>query len=635
MSAGLRSIAVAALAIVAACGPASPEPAAKAPVPAAAGTPAAAAQVPAAATPPAPAAAPADSPFEGMWIGTASGQKPVDLILVVERKDGALVGQAALPAFGSLGDPVADLAVRDGTLTGSVPAMIGQMRVELTRAGDVLEGTLIATPPGIPDPIRMPVRLEPTVEARKAPGAKAWAGQLDAGPQQVVIVLTIAPGPGGRWAGAVDIPAQGVGALPAYVQRTDDGRVTARIPVPGDPTIRLAPDGDLLRGTFTQGTFEAPVEFRPHQVGAAPPPPSRKARPQDPKPPFPYEERTVRITVPAGHTLEGTYTVPAGAGLTNRVPGVVLVTGSGPQDRDESLMGHRPFAVLADALARRGIAVLRCDDRGVGNSTGDFAASTVDDFASDAAFALMTLGAKPEVDPTRVGILGHSEGAAAAALAVGLVDADPQATLNASFLVMLAGTGVDGDAVLREQNTRMMRVAGKSDEEIAPSRAAQAAFLDGVRRKADDAELRTLARALVTSQVRLNGGDPDAIPPAALDAQVESAVSQSKAAWMRRFLELDPAVALRKVTCPVLALNGALDVQVTPEQNIPPIEAALKQAGVPATVKVLPGLNHLFQPAPTGAFAEYAQIEVTMDPTVPATVADWILAQPPRPPASR
>ena len=317
------------------------------------------------------------------------------------------------------------------------------------------------------------------------------------------------------------------------------------------------------------------------------------------------------------------------------MPGVVLVTGSGPQDRDESLMGHRPFAVLADALARRGIAVLRCDDRGVGNSTGDFAASTVDDFASDAAFALMTLGAKPEVDPTRVGILGHSEGAAAAALAVGLVDVDPQATLNASFLVMLAGTGVDGDAVLREQNTRMMRVAGKSDEEIAPSRAAQAAFLDGVRRKADDAELRTLARALVTSQVRLNGGDPDAIPPAALDAQVESAVSQSKAAWMRRFLELDPAVALRKVTCPVLALNGALDVQVTPEQNIPPIEAALKQAGVPATVKVLPGLNHLFQPAPTGAFAEYAQIEVTMDPTVPATVADWILAQPPRPPASR
>jgi fermentation-respiration switch protein FrsA (DUF1100 family) len=635
MSRWACSIALAALALAAACGPASPEQAAKTPGPAADGAPTVEAQVPGTAAPAAAPAATAESPFEGIWIGTASGQKPIDLVLVVERKDGALVAQAALPAFGSLGDPVADLAVSGGTLTCSIPAMIGQMRVELARSGDALEGTLIATPPGVPDPMRMPIRLEPTVEARKAAGARSWVGQVDAGPQQVVIGLTLAPGPGARWAGSVDIPAQGIGGLPIHVQRAEDGRVTARIPVPGDPTMRLAPDGDLLRGTFSQGQFQAPVEFRPIPVGAPLPPPARKARPQDPQPPFPYEERTVRIAVPAGHTLEGTFTVPAGAGPANRVPGVVLITGSGPQDRDESLMGHRPFAVLADALARRGIAVMRCDDRGVGNSSGDFAASTIDDFASDAAFALMTLGAKPEIDPMRVGFLGHSEGAAAGALAVGLVDADPQAVLNASFLVMLAGTGVDGDAVLREQNVLLLRAAGKSDEEIAPAKAAQAAFLDAVRRRAEDAELRAAARALIVAQVRANGGDPDALPAAGLDAQADSTVAQSKATWMRRFLEVDPAVALRRMTCPVLVLNGSLDCQVSPGQNLPPIEAALKQAGVPATVKILPGLNHLFQPAKTGAFSEYSQIETTMDPSVPAMVADWILAQPPRPPASR
>jgi fermentation-respiration switch protein FrsA (DUF1100 family) len=571
-----------------------------------------------------------------MWLGTATGPRPVDLILVVERKDGELVAQSAMPGFGSLGDDVADLRVTAGTLTAALPTMVGQMRIELALLDGALDGVLLATPPGIADPIRMPVRLERTVDARSAPGAKGWSAQLDASGQQLMIGLALAPIPGtDRWAGCVDIPSQGVAGLPCNVLRSDDGRVSVRIPVPGDPTLRLAPDGDGYRGTFTQGTFESPIAFVPHAPGTALPGPSRKARPQDPVPPFPYQEREVRIRVPSGHDLAGTYTVPGGASAANRVPGVVLLTGSGPQDRDESLMGHRPFAVLADALARRGIAVLRCDDRGVAASTGDFAASTIDDFASDASFMLLTLAAKDEVDPARVGMLGHSEGAATAALAIGLNEADLQAPARVSFLVMMAGTGVDGDAVLREQNARLMLAAGKSEAEIADARAAHAGLLDAVRQGADDAALREKARANIAEQLKLGGLDPAAAPPGAIDAQVEATVGQMRAKWMRRFLELDPAVALRKVPCPVLVLNGTLDTQVTPAQNVPAIEAALKQAGVPATVKILPGLNHLFQPAKTGAFSEYSQIETTMDPSVPAIVADWILAQPPRPPASR
>ena len=612
--------------LAASCGPSGQPSTPPAPAPAAA----------APATVAAPAAVPAVAGFEGMWLGTATGPRPVDLILVVERKDGILVAQSAMPGFGSLGDDVADLRVVDGTLTAALPTMVGQMRIELIERDGALEGVMLATPPGIPDPIRMPVRLERTVDARSAAGAKGWSAQLDASGQAVIIGLALAPIPGAdRLAACVDIPAQGVGGLPCNVQRAEDGRVTVRIPMPGDPTLRLAPDADGFRGTFTQGTFESPIAFVPHALGTPLPGPTRKARPQDPVPPYPYEEREVRIRVPAGHDLAGTYTVPAGASAARRVPGVVLLTGSGPQDRDETLMGHRPFAVLADALARRGIAVLRCDDRGVAGSSGDFAAATIDDFASDASFMLLTLASKDEVDPARVGVLGHSEGAASASLAIGLNEADPQAVAHAAFLVMLAGTGVDGDAVLREQNARLMLAAGKTEAEIAAARAAHAALLDAVRAGADDAELREKARANIVEQVKLGGVDPATAPPGALDAQVDATVQQMRSKWMRRFLELDPTVALRKVPCPVLVLNGTLDTQVTPGQNVPAIEAALKQAGVPATVKILPGLNHLFQPAKTGAFSEYSQIETTMDPSVPAIVADWILAQPPRPPASR
>lgn len=586
----------------------------------------------------APAAAPVSpaadgfTPFEGTWLGTASGPRPIDVIVVVERKDGAVNVIAALPSFGSLGDGIPDAAVRDGRLTGTLPAVIGQMRMDVAASGDVLEGTIAATPPGAVDPTSMPLRLERSLDVRASKDAKAWAGQLDVGAQQLMVGLSIAPGPGERWSGTVDFPAQGVQALPVFLQRTDDGRITARIPVPGDATLRLEPDGDGLRGTFSQGNFQTGIAFRPHAVGAPLPAPQRKARPQDPKPPFPYENRTVRITVPEGHTLEGTYSVPAGASAANPVPGVVLVTGSGPQDRDESIMGHRPFEVLADALARKGIAVLRCDDRGFGASTGDFASATIDGFASDAAFAFLTLASKPEVDPARVAILGHSEGASAAALATGIVDADPQAVARVASLVLLAGPGVDGDRVLREQNARLMLAAGKTEAEIAAARAAHAALLDAVKQGADDVVVRARARETLLEQLKLGGNDVAALPASVIDPKVDATVQQLRSPWMRRFLEFDPASALRKVSCPVLVLNGTLDTQVDPAQNVAPIEAAVKEAGQPVTAKVLPGLNHLFQPAKTGEPAEYATIDVTMDPAVLALVADWLRAQPRRQP---
>ena len=590
----------------------------------------------------APARAGDGDAFVGQWMGVAKGPKPVDVILIVEQKDGKTVVLGALPGFGSLGEAIGDAKFEGSRLTGTVPAMVGRMFIDVVRthvdvAGsvDALEGKLLATPPGTKDTIEMPVRLERIVDPATVAGSRRWAGQLDAGAQQLVMGLTLAEAGAGRWAGTIDIPAQGIARLPLYVSRAADGAFTARMPVQGDATLTLREDQGNLQGTFSQGGFTGDIRFLPYEAGKPLPAAGRKPRPQDPKPPFPYETRTVRYQVPDGHTIEGTLLVPEGATKEKRVPGVLLVTGSGPQDRDESLMGHRPFEVIADALARRGIAVLRCDDRGVGASDGSFNDADTDGFASDAHFGFVTLAAGSEVDPARVGILGHSEGGTIAPMVVSIVDADATSASKVAFIVMLAGMGVDGDRVLREQNKRLLLASGKTEAEIAAEVAAHAAFLDAAKQRADDVVLRAKARELVIEQMKLRGADMATVPPGAIDAQADAAVKQMATPWMRRFLTLDPAAYLSKVTCPVLALNGSLDTQVTVQQDVPAVEAALKKANVPYTVKVMPGLNHLFQPAKTGGLEEYATIETTVDPAVLDLLASWILAQPPRAPASK
>jgi alpha-beta hydrolase superfamily lysophospholipase len=569
--------------------------------------------------------------FDGLWMGSTTGARPVDVVLGVATTNGKLTAQGALPAFGSLGESINGLTEKDGHLTGSFSAMVGSIRFDVTRAGEALDGVLIATPPGSPQAIEMPVHLERTIEAVGAKDARTWAGQLEAGGQTLVMGLTIAPNGADRWAGAIDIPAQKIAALSLFVTRSAEGVFTIRLPVPGNATINLREEGADLRGEFSQATFKGPLVFRPHTAGTPLPAPGAVVRPQEPKAPFPYAILSQRVKHPLGHTLEGTVFLPDGASKDHPVPAVLLVSGSGPQDRDEALMGHKPFLVLADALARRGIAVLRCDDRGVGGSTGSYATAVTDDFMSDAVVEFGTLANIEGVDAARLGMIGHSEGGLVAPMAVVNMDeqhaTQPARAARPAFIVMMAGTGVNGDAILREQNKRILLATGLTEAQIAPAVAAHAAYLDAV--KSGDV-LRSSAKKLVLAQIALGGTDPATIPAATLEAQVDAALAQVGSPWMKRFLVLDPAVSLRKVKCPVLVLNGTLDTQVDAVQNVPPIEAALKVSGAPTTVKVMPGLNHLFQRAQTGAIDEYSKIDITIDPEVLDVIASWVLAQPPR-----
>lgn len=359
---------------------------------------------------------------------------------------------------------------------------------------------------------------------------------------------------------------------------------------------KLSADGAAVEGTFTQGV-PMPLTLKRIDAAAAKAP----ARPQLPKPPFPYQ--SAEVTIPGkseGVTLAGTLTLPSTPGPH---PAVILISGSGPQDRDETIMGHKPFFVLADHLTRHGLAVLRYDDRGFAKSTGDFAAATSVDFADDAEGALDFLRARKEIDPKRIGFLGHSEGGLIAPMVAARRD-------DVAFLVLLAGTAVSGADVMLAQGEAIARAMGAADAALAQNRGLQQRLFEAVRSTPDPDELRKKAGEILSM-----------LPEAQRNAQVNQIV----APWMRFFITYDPAAVLRRVKCPVLALFGELDLQVLPSQNAPVMEQALREAGNERVeIHRLDGLNHLFQPAKTGIPQEYATIETTMDPKALDLIAAWL-----------
>jgi pimeloyl-ACP methyl ester carboxylesterase len=286
---------------------------------------------------------------------------------------------------------------------------------------------------------------------------------------------------------------------------------------------------------------------------------------------------------------------------------VVLITGSGPQDRDESLLGHKPFLVLSDYLTRHGIVVLRADDRGTAKSTGNFATATTADFATDTEAGIAYLKTRPEVNPRKIGLIGHSEGGIIAPM---IAARNP----DVAFIVMMAGSGVPGDDILVAQVQAIAESSGKSHEDAMKAATRQRELLTLVETEKDETVLEAKMKEKLTGEVP--------------DAQIGAAIKTLTSPWFRYFMTYDPAIALRKVTCPVLAINGEKDTQVPPAQNLPAIRKALEQGGNKHfEVDELPGLNHLFQTAKTGSPSEYASIEETISPVALDKMSTWILKQ--------
>ena len=343
---------------------------------------------------------------------------------------------------------------------------------------------------------------------------------------------------------------------------------------------------------------------------------TRARRPQTPMAPFPYRTDSVEYDNATGAVhLGATLTRP----LTgDNFPVAILITGSGQQDRDETLFGHRPFAIIADQLTRQGIAVLRVDDRGVGQSRGDLLNATSSDFADDVLAGIRYLRTRKDIDTTRIGLIGHSEGGLIAPI---VYNRWP----HLKFIILLAGPGVPGSEIsLRQQTDPLLTIGRPAYTAYYPLIKEKMTILNDTYGQPDSLTLRELKAAFIRWKTSL----PDSmatllrVKNIAPEAYIYQETAELKP-WIRYFYKTDPALFLQKVKCPVLALNGAKDTQVDPNQNIPAIKAALRSAGTPVETRIFPDLNHLFQHCQTGDAGEYAIIEESMSPEVLQVMVDW------------
>jgi len=430
-----------------------------------------------------------------------------------------------------------------------------------------------------------------------------WQGAIETHGMRLRFQLHVFHDSDNQLIAALDSLDQGVSGLPANHVSLKDPVFHFEVPsVAGVYEGTLNAAKNEITGNWSQTSADnLPLNFKRSDQTL------ELRRPQTPQGPFPYKEEEVTFAnSAAGVTLAGTLTVPKGAGP---FPAALLIAGSGPQDRDGAIAKHRPFFVLADALTRKGIVVLRYDKRGIGKSTGNADVATTMDLAADARAALDFLKSRKEVDASRIGLVGHSEGAIIAPY----LAAHSQ---DVAWLVLLAAPATKGEDTLLNQSELIGRAGGLNDNQLDASLGFDQAAYTLVRQEKDPVVLSEKLLTLVKSS-----GLDSALPPSALETQLRMLTSP----WFRFFLDYDPLPNLKSVKCPVLALYAQKDLQVAAKQNLPRLQDALKEAGNPQVqVEDLPELNHLFQHAYMGTPTEYAAIEETFSPEALKIIEDWV-----------
>lgn len=366
---------------------------------------------------------------------------------------------------------------------------------------------------------------------------------------------------------------------------------------------------DKITGTWSQNGMTFPLNLQK----------SKKAfkikRPQEPKKPYPYlEEEVIIYNKEAKVKLSGTLTIPKGRGP---FPAVILITGSGPQDRNETIFGHKPFLLISDFLTRRGIAVLRTDDRGVGKSTGNLQNSTTLDLAQDVLYEIDFLKKHKKIDNNKIGLIGHSEGGIIAPI-VAIKSKD------VAFIVLMAGTGLTGEEILYLQSRLISKAEGVDEKKIEDNQKLQKRLFNIIKNEKSDDLIKSKLRKILNEEFS-KFSDKEKKQIKNKDEYINREINQLTSPWFRFFLTYDPYKTLMKVKCPVLAINGEKDLQVPPDINLKKIKQALTKAGnKDFLIKKLKGLNHLFQTAKTGALSEYSKIEETISPLALNLIYSWI-----------
>ncbi len=562
--------------------------------------------------------------ISGTWLGKLKVQGTELRIVfhINKNDDGTLSGTMDSPDQGANGIPVDSVISNEGNIRLVIKAVRGFYDGKLNPDNSSISGTWHQSGMSFPLVLTKTKESEKTKqkeETKSQPINKAdkeallgnWLGKLNVSGIELRIVFHIKENEDGTLTATMDSPDQGAKGIPVSSVKYKDGKITLDV-----SSIGGSYDGDLIKdsltikGAWSQGGKSIPVLLKKNFK------PIEYKRPQEPEPPFPYYSEDVTFENKSAEiTLTGTLTYPKTGGP---FPAVLLITGSGPQNRDEEIMGHKPFLVIADYLSRRGIAVLRVDDRGVGKSTGNFSEATTKDFASDALAGVEYLKTVKEINPKDIGLIGHSEGGEIAPMVA-------DETKDVAFIVLLAGPGLRGDSILILQTAAIEKSMGESEENISRDINFNRKVYEVVVNSKDSVEAHEKLEKLF-SDFYDKLSDAEKKDVGSEESFSKMRIKQILSPWFRYFISYDPIPALEKVKCPVLALIGSKDLQVPAEENIPSIKDALEKGGNKNfEVKELPGLNHLFQDAKTGSPNEYAQIEETFSPKALKIIGDWII----------
>lgn len=443
--------------------------------------------------------------------------------------------------------------------------------------------------------------------AQNTPGIVGkWLGTLDVGSKlRVVFTITTA---GDSLITTLDIPDQGVENIPTVFTTLQDAQITIDMSNLAAKFIgTFVPDSNMISGVWIQG---APVPLVLRKTDKV----ERISKPQEPVGPLPYTSTEVTFGT-SDLILSGTLTIPPGEGP---FPAVVLVSGSGPQDRDESLLGHKPFLVLSDHLTRQGIIVLRYDDRGTGASGGNFASATTYDFADDALSAVAYLKLRKDLPISKIGIVGHSEGGMVAPIAA-------TKSKQVDFIVLMAGLGIPGDSLLLLQGDLISRASGIPEDMFTASHSMRSSLIAICKEE----EVRGVREKKLHEFIvgYLSQTPPELLNALGIRESDTLAITEAFSSdWMHTFLAYDPKPVLKKVRVPVLAVNGTKDLQVPATENLKGIERALSAGKCKSyTIQSFENLNHLFQTTETGNPSEYGSLPETFNVQVMETIATWIL----------
>jgi pimeloyl-ACP methyl ester carboxylesterase len=550
-----------------------------------------------------------------IWEGSLTVRPGVLVRLIVRatpRADGSFDAELDSPDEGLKGLKLSAVTIDKSRLGFELKVSSARYDGKLNAEGTEASGTWSQR--GASLPLTFSKKDKPTPDPKIVGKEQIWEGKLPIGiGLEYRLVVRLGKSVADEWLGTLDSLEEGFKGLKLSAIALDKARLAFELKVSSakyDGTMNA--EGTEAVGTWSQSGAKIPLTFKKTDKV------NEVRRPQTPKPPFPYKSENVTYENKAGGvTLSGTLTEPQGSG---QFSAVILISGSGAQDRDETIFQHKPFLVLADTLSRRGVAVLRVDDRGVGGSSGSTSDSTSEDFAGDVLAGIAFLKSRSEIDARKIGLIGHSEGGLIAPLVAAR-------SSDVAFIVLMAGTGMSGEDVMYQQGRLVLKAAGADEKALERQIKMQRQIFEIIKTEKDHAKAALRLREAVKQAVS-ELSDAERKGASDVEAAVDAQLKRAESPWFRFFLTFDPRTALAKVRCPVLALNGDKDLQVAPKENLAEIEKALKKAGnTRVTIRELPGLNHLFQTTKTGAVGEYAVLEETIAPAALKVIGDWVQSQ--------